>query len=120
MIQLLARALQDKTRDTDWVGRMGGDEFLLVLPDTDTPGAVKICRRVARHIEKQRDGSREGLPVPTLSYGIAVFPHSGTSADELIRAADQAMYQAKAEGRNRWRLGAGLPEERTKVRAADA
>jgi GGDEF domain-containing protein len=66
---------------------------------------------VAEYIEKEKDRAGEGLPVPTLSFGIAVFPDCGNDADDLIRTADQAMYEAKREGGNRWRFSAGLPEE---------
>ena len=111
ILQFLARGLAEKSRETDYIGRMGGDEFLLLLPDTSAPGAVNLCRRVAEYIEKEKDRAGEGLPVPTLSFGIAVFPDCGNDADDLIRTADQAMYEAKREGGNRWRFSAGLPEE---------
>lgn len=111
ILQFLARGLAEKSRETDYIGRMGGDEFLMVLPDTSALGAVKLCRRVARYIEKKKDRAWEGLPVPTLSFGIAVFPNCGSDADDLIRSADQAMYQAKREGGNRWRFSGGASEE---------
>jgi diguanylate cyclase (GGDEF)-like protein len=111
ILQFLARGLADKSRETDYIGRMGGDEFLMLLPDTSALGAVKLCRRVARYIEKKKDGAWEGLPVPTLSFGIAVFPNCGSDADDLIRKADQAMYQAKREGGNRWCFSGGAVEE---------
>ena len=111
MLQFLAQGLKKESREADHVGRMGGDEFMMVLPDTDARGAVRVCRRVARYIEKTKDQLGEGLPVPTLSFGIAVYPNCGNSVDELIRMADLAMYGAKASGRNCWRLGGGLAEE---------
>ena len=110
ILQFLAQGLAEKSRETDYIGRMGGDEFLLLLPDTSAPGAVNLCRRVAEYIEKEKDRAGEGLPVPTLSFGIAVFPDCGSDADDLIRTADQAMYEAKREGGNRWRFSAGVPE----------
>jgi diguanylate cyclase (GGDEF)-like protein len=105
ILQFLSRGLIEKSRDADQIGRMGGDEFLIVLPDTDAQGAVKMCSRVARYIREKTEEVWADLPVPTLSFGIAVYPNCGTSVDELIRAADQAMYRAKREGGNRWRLG---------------
>jgi len=111
ILQFLARGLTEKSRETDYIGRMGGDEFLLLLPDTTALGAVKLCRRVAEYIEKKKDRAWDGLPVPTLSFGIAVFPTCGSDADILIRSADQAMYQAKREGGNCWRFSGGVTEE---------
>ena len=120
VLQFLARALLDPSRGTDQIGRMGGDEFLLVLPDTDARGAVRHCRRVARYIRDRRDEIWADLPVPTLSFGIAVYPACATSADGLIRAADQAMYRAKREGANRWCLGPGLPAAEAEAAEAAA
>lgn len=107
ILQFLARGLIESCRETDNVGRMGGDEFLMVLPDTDGLGAARLCRRVARYIKKKADKAWDGQPVPTLSFGIAVFPDCGESTDDLIRCADQAMYRAKREGGACWRFGPG-------------
>jgi diguanylate cyclase (GGDEF)-like protein len=120
ILQFLARGLIEKSRESDHVGRMGGDEFLIVLPDTDAPGAVKLCRRVSQYIMRKRERTWEGLPVSTLSFGIAVFPNCGTTADELIRAADQAMYCAKREGGNRWRYSGEPPPQQAEVSEATA
>jgi diguanylate cyclase (GGDEF)-like protein len=122
ILQYLARAFTDKSRETDYIGRMGGDEFLLVLPDTDAPGAIRVCRRVARYLQKNRDPSWDGLPVPALSFGIAVFPGCAGDPDELIHIADQAMYRAKREGGNCWRLGPDGAEgsEKSEVGEAEA
>lgn len=110
ILQFLARGLSEKLRESDYVGRMGGDEFLMVLPDTDAAGAIRLCRRVTRYIEKKQERSWEGLPVPTLSFGIAIYPDCARSSDELVRTADEAMYKAKREGGNCWRLGPGAAE----------
>lgn len=110
ILQFLTRALTEKSRETDQIGRAGGDEFMLVLADTDVPGAVRVCRRVARYIRDKKAETYADLPVPTLSFGIAVYPDCATSVEDLIRAADQAMYRAKREGGDRWCLGPGLRE----------
>lgn len=115
ILQFLARGLTERSRETDHVGRMGGDEFLIVLPDTDTLGVVEVCRRVARYIERNKEPAWKDLPVPTLSFGIAVFPNCGSSVEDLIRAADQAVYRAKREGRNCWRFSDGLLKEEEEV-----
>lgn len=110
ILQFLARGLREESRETDYVSRMGGDEFLLVLPDTNAAGAVRLCRRISRYIERKNGLAWDNLPVPSLSFGIAVYPNCGVTEEDLVRAADQAVYRAKREGGDCWRLGAGLPE----------
>jgi diguanylate cyclase (GGDEF) domain len=104
VLRVLADTLRDTSRDTDFVGRQGGDEFLVVLPNTAAIGAVRYCRRLIRELEAKKRESDPGLPFPLLSLGVAVFPENGLQVDELTRAADRAMYQAKAAGGGRWRL----------------
>lgn len=120
VLQLLARAFSDSSRETDCVGRMGGDEFLMVLPDTDARGAVRVCRRVARYVEQNKDSAWGDLPVPSLSFGISVFPDCARVADDLIRDADQATYRAKREGGNCWRLGPDQPAVEAKPESDEA
>lgn len=106
VLRLLADCLRDSCRESDLVGRLGGDEFLIVLPDTPPAGAQRFCRRVTKRLEAARaewDGN--GLPLPGLSLGIAGFPEHGATAEELIRVADRAMYHAKAAGGSRWKVG---------------
>jgi diguanylate cyclase (GGDEF)-like protein len=117
VIRAIAGCLETTGRDTDLSGRLGGDEFLVILPDTSARGAVRYCRRLLRCIaEARRDWELAGPPLPTLSLGVAVFPEHGSSVDELIRAADRAMYEAKAEGGNRAAIAGSekvlLPKER--------
>jgi diguanylate cyclase (GGDEF)-like protein len=124
VLRALADTLRDTSRDADFVGRLGGDEFLVVLPNTATIGAVRYCHRLIQELEAKKRESDPGLPFPLLSLGVAVFPEHGLQVDELTRAADRAMYQAKAAGGGRWRLAepqapaaeqgvepAGAPEE---------
>ena len=88
-------------RETDVVARFGGDEFSLILPDTGRDGAVSVAvrirERVSEHDFLQTDGLRLRL---TASVGVATLPDVAGSAEELIRAADSAMYQVKARGKN--------------------
>ena len=91
-------------RDTDTVARQGGDEFVVVLPDVaDTQDASivaeKIIRRLAEPFELGGNTVRIGV-----SIGIALYPHHGTEAENLLRHADLAMFQAKLAGRNTWRM----------------
>jgi diguanylate cyclase (GGDEF)-like protein len=102
VIRALAGCLEVTGRETDLSGRLGGDEFLVILPDTSARGAVRYSRRLLRCVaERRHEWDLTGPPLPTLSLGIAVFPEHGSSVDELVRAADRAMYDAKGGGGNR-------------------
>ncbi len=107
VLRTLADVLIESCRETDLVGRLGGDEFLIVLPNTAAAGALRYCRRLSRLLQrKQSVWPEERLPLPTLSLGVAVFPEHGPEMAELISVADKAMYDAKAEGGARWKVGA--------------
>jgi len=88
-------------RGSDTVARLGGEEFALVLPYTERPGAQAMAERVRRII---RAGfSEDGMDL-TISFGVAVYPDDGDTQDLLMRAADSALYAAKALGRDRTEL----------------
>jgi two-component system, cell cycle response regulator len=98
-----AEALQRGLRAEDVLGRLGGEEFLAVLPDTDAEAAATTGERLREAVE------RAGGPVPvTASVGWAVL-EDGEPPDALVRRADTALYAAKAAGRNRVRGPATLP-----------
>lgn len=90
-------------RSSDLVGRMGGDEFLLLLPNTDRDEAQIVSERVRSRMELHRfrvDESRE-VDYLRFSMGVASYPVDADNKDELIASADQAMYRAKQTGGNR-------------------
>lgn len=101
----LAEVLRSSCRETDVIGRTGGDEFLFVLPDTGRGGASRFCNRLLRRLAAFRDEWRESPPIPTISMGIAVYPEHGSEFDDLFRVADRAMYEAKADGGGRCQAG---------------
>lgn len=106
VLGIMAECLQESCRESDLVGRLGGDEFLIVLPDTSSLGALRYCRRLQRALQQfGREWTENTLPFPTLSLGVAVFPTHGQDMEDLVRVADKAMYEAKAEGGARWKLG---------------
>jgi diguanylate cyclase (GGDEF)-like protein len=88
-------------RETDIVARFGGDEFALVLPDTGHEGAVAVARRIRERVGAAQFLASDGLSVHlTVSIGVATLPDSAGSAEELLRAADAAMYRVKASGKD--------------------
>jgi diguanylate cyclase (GGDEF)-like protein len=95
-------------RDIDMVFKYGGDEFAVILPRTDLSGASTLAHRI---VEAVRSFSFPGQPSThlTVSIGIAVFPYNGLRREKLIEAADQVLYQAKHQGKNRF--VSSLPEE---------
>jgi diguanylate cyclase (GGDEF)-like protein len=104
LLSRVATRLSQCVRDTDSIGRQGGDEFLVVLSKTDGPDAISA---VAEKIidAMQMPFEVEGHPLSaSLSIGIAVFPADGTDPDALVRKADAAMYHAKEAGRNTYRF----------------
>ncbi|TGN39407.1 sensor domain-containing diguanylate cyclase [Marinobacter confluentis] len=94
--------LSSRVRQVDLVSRFGGEEFVVVLPEMDATEASQSAERlrelVASSPQQLGDGREVNL---TMSVGVAIYPDHGDDASSLIAAADQAMYQAKASGRNR-------------------
>ena len=78
--------------------RLGGDEFVVMLPETDADAALEIATRLRFQLDAGLD--KAGFPL-RLSAGLSTYPYDGAAASQLLRAADQALYQAKAEGKNR-------------------
>jgi diguanylate cyclase (GGDEF)-like protein len=97
----IAAALRAEARATDVVGRFGGEEFVLVLPDTDEDGARELAERVRRRVEHTPMQTPAGPLKVTLSVGLASMPAHGEGLASLVKAADEALYEAKRSGRNR-------------------
>ncbi|MBX9810180.1 MAG: GGDEF domain-containing protein [Burkholderiales bacterium] len=96
--------LQNGLRGTDSIGRWGGDEFVILLPEITAQCAVELVQRILQSFETACMNSEETQFRVSASVGIALFPDHARSADELIARADAAMYQSKALGLNRWTL----------------
>lgn len=98
----VASRLKDCVRRGDFVARQGGDEFMLLLGNTSQQDQIEeVCRRIVQ--ELNRPFAIEGNDVAIgVSMGIALAPRDSSSANDLLRYADIALYQAKQSGRNRW------------------
>jgi diguanylate cyclase (GGDEF)-like protein len=96
-----AHVVEHHLRRADEAARFGGEEFALILPNTDEAGAVRLAERVRGAVEKAQlvfEGARLSV---TVSLGAAVWPYDGQDEESLIAAADRALYAAKQAGRNR-------------------
>jgi diguanylate cyclase (GGDEF)-like protein len=96
-----ADVMRGCARETDVVARFGGDEFAVVLPDTGSEGAVAVGERYRERISAHPFLASERLDIHlTASVGVATLPDMAGSAEELIKAADTAMYRVKDRGKN--------------------
>jgi diguanylate cyclase (GGDEF)-like protein len=98
----VAEVLTRELRDYDTAARFGGEEFTILLPETDLEGALAIAERIRAGVEAQEISlaPRPGTVRASLSLGVASFPRDGKTADDLLSAADRALYRAKVSGRN--------------------
>src|SRR5829696_722345 len=93
--------IRGSARETDVAARFGGDEFSVILPDTGREGAVSVAERIRDKIAAHAFLEKEGLGVKlTVSVGVATLPDVAASAEQLIHAADEAMYWVKEHGKN--------------------
>jgi diguanylate cyclase (GGDEF)-like protein/PAS domain S-box-containing protein len=100
VLKVVARRLEASVRDSDTVARMSGDEFVLVLVNQPSMRfTLRMIERVCSALVLPVSFNRREIPVGA-SFGVAVHPHDGHTASELIRSADVAMYHAKATGKN--------------------
>lgn len=102
LLKELVAVMTERLRSTDIVSRFGGDEFVVLLIDTEKYAALEIGNQIRENIEnnpkfKLTDGNEKKI---TISVGVAQYPDDGVTSIDLIRKADQALYVAKARGRN--------------------
>ena len=103
LLRKLANLLSSRLRQIDVIARYGGEEFILLLPSTTRANALICAEDIRQMIAKYPFHGREGQPMGfvSVSVGVASFPKDGTEVPALLKAADDALYQAKASGRNR-------------------
>jgi diguanylate cyclase (GGDEF)-like protein len=103
----VAQVITRSVRDSDFVARYGGDEFVLMLPETPARRALQMAERVRRRIANNRFKGGVGADIYlTASFGVASFPEHATQAEKLIELADAAMYEAKQRDKNNVKLAA--------------
>lgn len=115
----MAAVILSSIRDTDAVARYGGDEFVIVLPDTGTELAGQVAERIRQKIIRHNfNGGRRLQLSLTASFGVAAFPKHASSPQQLIACADTAMYEAKAANKNCVCFAADLATKEPAKRAA--
>jgi diguanylate cyclase (GGDEF)-like protein len=111
LLQATAEILIHSTRQTDLVARWGGEEFVVLMPQTHLTGGLEVAQRIRKAVESEF--AKDGV---TISGGIACFPANGEDERTLFGYADRALYRAKAEGKNRI---ATEPKERRRFARAE-
>jgi len=115
LLRVVGARLRSVLRSSDTIARLGGDEFVILAGSFNLDYATRLADKILDQLRVPVAVSRESLSV-TGSIGIAVYPDNGTDSQELMRAADMAMYTAKAEGRNRYHFYAKDMSERAHQR----
>jgi diguanylate cyclase (GGDEF)-like protein len=97
----VADSLTQAVRSTDSVGRWGGEEFLILLPETDCEGGAELAEKIRRRIEDEDIAYGGKSFKVTITAGIAVSSDDDESVDDCVRRADEALLKGKASGRNK-------------------
>jgi len=102
----MGAAIRSAVREVDVVTRYGGEEFSVILPETDTSGALIAAEKIREAVAAHQFVDAGGQPVLrlTVSIGLATYPVHAVDKESLLRHADDAVYQAKADGKDRVRV----------------
>jgi diguanylate cyclase (GGDEF)-like protein len=101
LLKNVVKAVQAQLRFTDVPARYGGDEFVVMLPDTPVRGALEVAERMRHAIEQMPFTTEAGRVPCTVSIGVSCYPEDGRTIDALLARADRGLYLAKEGGRNR-------------------
>ena len=97
-----ARFLQSNIREVDILARYGGEEMVIIMPETRPEDAMSITKRIADKLKETVFKTEDGVEITlTFSAGVAIFPQHGTDAKEIVAKVDEAQYRAKRAGRDR-------------------
>jgi len=120
VLRRVARTFAEAVRELDLPGRYGGEEIALVLPGTNLTGARALAEKIRKSLENLPLATPEGIPLQvTVSFGAACFP-AQSSVEDLVAAADAALYEAKRTGKNRVVTATARRKPRGRTAAADA
>jgi diguanylate cyclase (GGDEF)-like protein len=104
-LKVVGQVISNNIRPTDVVARWGGEEFVVILPETSPNEAAVAAERIRQKIEAS-DWAKCGFSEPvTVSLGIGSYPQHGENQSEIYEAADRALYESKRSGRNRFTIG---------------
>lgn len=103
ILKQFAKTVTQSMRETNLTARFGGDEFVVLLPDTDAKDSQLVAERLRTSVARMAVPPVKDNPIPqiTVSLGIAVYPDHGASLEEILQASDRALYESKRSGRNR-------------------
>ncbi|QKJ66006.1 EAL domain-containing protein [Deefgea piscis] len=104
LLKSIAREVNKQVRRHEVFARLGGDEFAVLLPTCDEFEVSKLADRIVQTVMQIQFAAGSHLMRPSASVGVAIYPLHANSADQLVAHADTAMYQAKAAGKNTWRI----------------
>lgn len=108
VLQAVAKVLSSGARKTDFVGRYGGEEFVIVLPNTDSAGALFFCETVRKKIAEIKIKAADTVVSVTISFGISEACSSDKDVHDWLSRSDEALYKAKEGGRNRSVVVSGI------------
>ena len=103
MLRHFAKTVTGSMRETNLASRYGGEEFIIILPDTDIKSSMLVAERIRKAVMVMVVPSNTEKPLPqlTVSLGVAAYPLHGQTLEEVIQASDKALYESKRGGRNR-------------------
>lgn len=114
ILKQFAKTITQSMRETNLTARLGGEEFVVVLPDTGAKACQVVAERIRNAVAHMNMPQVNEKPLPniTVSLGIAVYPEHGATLEEMLQASDRALYESKRAGRNRATLYVAEIEKR--------
>lgn len=103
ILKQFAKTVTQSMRETNLIARFGGEEFVVLLPDTDSKACQLVAERIRKAIAHMSlpAAKEKSIPQITVSLGIAVYPEHGAALEDVLQASDRALYESKRAGRNR-------------------